>query len=240
MAETDDDEDCSGSWTQEDVAPFVIAGMDDANGQRIRSSAVALAVTMYQTVGMEAMQPLLAQLRPAKQALLKQKFQEAEEEEGAFCGGTPAACAGIVRKADFGGLVVCGNAVKPPPGYRLEPLPGAPPQRGDYDEEESLMDGILEEVGMVFSGTGIVNEEARRRELYGGAGRNQQQGGQGFTDSMMDTLGLDLADEDQRLLEEELMNLGMMDLEEELDEQQALFSSLQNQPMGRARSVEVC
>ncbi|CAK0831423.1 unnamed protein product [Prorocentrum cordatum] len=59
------------SWTQDDVAPFIAAGMDDALGQRVRDRAVALAVAVYQTFGAEAMLPLLTGLRPAKQALLR-------------------------------------------------------------------------------------------------------------------------------------------------------------------------
>merc|ERR1719235_2622632 len=84
----DDDDDDLGcpatssnaSWTKQDVMPFVVASMDDALGPRVRASAVSIAVQMHQTFGIEAMTPLLDKLRPAIRTLLRQKFQEAEED----------------------------------------------------------------------------------------------------------------------------------------------------------------
>lgn len=176
------------AWTQAVVAPFVEAGMDDALGPRVRSIAVALAVNIYQSVGSEAMQPLLDGLRPAVQTLLKQKFQEAD--------GDSKDCRvdnrSKVNKVG-GAIVVRGASAKPPPGHTLPPLQSSPLPFLE-DDEECLMDGILEEVGLVFNGTGIT--------------------------------GVNLIDEEQQLLEEELLGLGVN--LENIDEQQALLSSLQS------------
>merc|ERR1719330_1167211 len=78
--EEDDDPADEDSWTQTCISPFIVAGMDDALGLRVRGSATNLALTAYQTLGGEALEPMLAQLRPVKQQLLKQKFRESEED----------------------------------------------------------------------------------------------------------------------------------------------------------------
>lgn len=216
----------SGSWTQHDVACFVIAGMDDSLGHRVRSSALQLAVTLYQTFGMEAMLPMLGCLRPAKQAVLRQKFRESEEEEeeppkfedeGSDDGEE-------VRTVGFEDLMVTGRAVKPPCGLQLPPLGSTAPLpkllEGSVDEE-NLMDGILEEAGMVFNGAGITN-------------------GFGFETTASFDLHSHLLEQEHRLLEEELMNIGMgLD---DLEEQQALLISLQEEGANRRvgiSSVEV-
>lgn len=76
----DDDEDDVQMWTQDDIAPFIAAGLDDVVGPRTRTNAAKLAVTVYSTLGREALNPLLATLRPAVKNLLLQKFQEAEQD----------------------------------------------------------------------------------------------------------------------------------------------------------------
>merc|ERR1719215_583554 len=162
----DDDEvaDLGGSWTAADVAPFVVAGMDDSLGPRVRSTVIVLAVTVYHTFGMEAMQPVLEDLRPAKQALLRQKFQESEDMEPEdfkrlSAAGTTASSLIVApseprtsRTDCFSDMIVCGNAVKVAGAHPM--LPGC---LADPDEE-NLMDGILEETGMVFGGACILNE----------------------------------------------------------------------------------
>jgi len=219
------------SWTQHDIAPFIFAGMDDSLGHRVRNSAVALAVTVYQTFGMEAMRPILAELRPAKQALLKQKFEEfegfdphEEEDDGEICD---------VRPADLEGLIVCGNAIKPPSASVAAPMPRLP---GCANEEfdEALMDGILEDTGMVFNGTGIMGEAMRS------TARSTIRLPPGYLESEFGLSGLDLDEEDYHFMEEELMHLGLADMEG-LEEQQALLMSLQeNHGLGRRGvSVEV-
>jgi hypothetical protein len=201
----DDDEDEDegatdpvSTWTTADIAPFVAAGMDDSLGPRVRSTVVALAVTVFQTFGMEAMQPVLEGLRPAKQALLRQKFQESEDMEpedfqrNTHCGTTSSTMAtpsDLQSRADtFNDLVVCGNAVKMPP------LPGS----FEDPDEEDLMDGILEETGMVFNGSCIVHEnfghDARCLRPIPGLSR---------------TLLEEDLEEEHRILEEELLGLGV-------------------------------
>jgi len=212
------------SWAQSEVVPFILAGMeDDALGPRVRNSAVALAVSVYQTVGSEAMQPFLARLRPAKQALLKQKFEEAEEDLGGECrddedcGPEDDACeADGDERPDLGGLIICGTAVKKPTQQIKKQIStvSSPPE-----EEECLMDGILEDAGMVFNGSGIIKEEFV-------VGRSKSKDPRHFKLGPVDSLpGMcDGVAEDFWQIEQELASLGF-DLEG-LDEQQALLSSL--------------
>mmetsp|Transcript_31616 Transcript_31616/g.57500 ORF Transcript_31616/g.57500 Transcript_31616/m.57500 type:complete len:592 (-) Transcript_31616:193-1968(-) len=196
------------SWTAEDISGFIIAGMDDSLGPRVRNVAVSLAGAVFSTFGMESMEPILQQLRPAKQNLLKQKFKELEEdhlpEEDDDAEGD-----GEVRP-DLDGFLVCGAAVQPTPTAASQPTGG---------DEECLMDGILEEAGMVFNGTGIVNEAARSPHF----GREEE--------SFMD----DLEDFEEALLEEELLGLNLDEIED-LDEQQALLSSLADLEGSQSRS----
>lgn len=226
----DDDEEAgdssaarSSSWTQHDIAPFITVGMDDSLGPRVRSTVVALAVTVYQTFGMEAMEHILSGLRPAKQALLRQKFQESEEldpEEFArnsACGTTASTMATpseVTRADGFGELIVCGSKVGKSP--KLGMLPGAL-----EDPDEEFMDGILEETGMVFGGACIVNEgfghDSRcLRPVPGMSSRSVLE---------------DDLEEEHRILEEELMKLDM-DLTE-IDEQEAELGDFPRSGPGR-------
>eukprot|EP00427_Karlodinium_veneficum_P014203 CAMPEP_0169070338 /NCGR_PEP_ID=MMETSP1015-20121227/5061_1 /TAXON_ID=342587 /ORGANISM="Karlodinium micrum, Strain CCMP2283" /LENGTH=579 /DNA_ID=CAMNT_0009129327 /DNA_START=116 /DNA_END=1855 /DNA_ORIENTATION=+ len=217
------------SWTQHDIAPFIDAGMDDSLGPRVRITVVALAVTVYQTFGMEAMEPVLAGLRPAKQAVLRQKFQETEENDSedfgrnSRCGTTASTMAtpSDVTRADGFGLSAC----KVGKCSKFAPLPGAL-----VDPDEDLMDGILEETGMVFGGASIINEAFGHdsRCLRPVPGMNSR--------SVLE----DDLEEEHRILEEELLRLDM-DLTE-IDEQEAAFGDF---PRGgnayRSEfSMEVC
>jgi len=220
----DDDEDEEGddatmtpadSWTAADIAPFVAAGMDDSLGPRVRSTVIILAVTVYQTFGMEAMQPVLQGLRPAKQALLRQKFQESEDMDGedfnhdTHCGTTATTMAskseGAFRNDDmFNDLMICGSKVMQPrlPGSLEDP------------DEEDMMDGILEETGMAFaSNVCTVNEafghDSRCLRPVPGLSRH---------------LLVEDLEEEHRILEEELLNLDM-DLDQ-IDDQEAYLESL--------------
>lgn len=207
------------SWTQHDVAAFIVAGMDDSLGQRVRDRAAALAVTVYQTFGMEATKPILAGLRPAKQALLKQKFEESELEDGEFPDDEDDGEEGtVLAGAALEGLVVCGSAVRAPVWYGSSPEPGGLP--GAMGDEEMLMDGILEDAGMVFGGTGIMPEPAR--PLHHDRSSGSLDGGTSrvFAQSPGATA------EEDHLLEEELRRLGLEGFED-LHEQEALLQSIQ-------------
>jgi hypothetical protein len=185
-----DDEADTAAWKLEDVAPLIVAGMDDALGPRVRTGAIALAVTTYQTFGMEAMLPMLEGLRPAKQALLKQKFKEAETA-GEFSedSGSSIQPSSPRRIAELNALVISGTGMKPVSGTTLPPLFSAP----GMDDEECFMDGILEEAGMVFGGGGGIANDG-----YLGIGDEEQM----LLEQELRTLGMDLEglDEQQALL----------------------------------------
>lgn len=142
------------SWTAEDMAPLILAGLDDSFGPRVRNAAVALAGVVFAALGAEALQPVLEQLRPAKQALLKSKFQELEDDQQ-----PPEDVDGEDGEArpDLDGFLIC-SAAAPTVG----PLPGAMPGSPSSGEEECMMDGILEDAGLVFHGDGIVHEDPER------------------------------------------------------------------------------
>jgi len=185
------------SWTVDNITCFVVAGMEDSLGSRVRNTAVALAGTVYRSFGDQAAEPLLKGLRPAKQTLLKQKFKDMEEEcheEGPEDGEEGDA------RPDLDDMMICGSALKPStqPSSSLQ-LPGA-----TLGVDEEFMDGILEETGMVFNGGGL-----------NVAGVQQFLGTTDFED---------LSIEDQFLLEQELVGLGLEF--DELDEQQALMNEL--------------
>merc|ERR1712151_166790 len=145
--------------------------MDDSLGPRVRNAAVQLAVTVYQTFGKDAVKPLLANLRPAKQALLKKTFEESEENEGLGM-SDEGGCDELSldgKDIDLSGLIVHGRSV----GLlqQCEPeLPGA--IGGAHDE--LFMDGILEEAGVVFNGSGIIQEgEERVSPRFGSSPENR-------------------------------------------------------------------
>lgn len=198
----DQDRTVADSWTLESVAPFIIAGMDDSLGTRVRNSAVALAATVYRTFGSQAAEALMKGLRPAKQTLLRQKFKEMDEEDHPDLPEDDDDAEGGDVRPDLDDMMICGTGLRPQPEIKdvhmVVHLPGS------IGDEESLMDGILEETGMVFNGTGIFQEGGQNP--FGRTGE--------FEEFM----------EDQFLLEQELMALGL-DLED-LDEQHALLAEL--------------
>jgi len=140
---TENVEEQPTSWTMEDVTPFVVTGMDDALGPRVRSAAVAIAVMLRTSYGGAAMEPVVANFRPAVQAVLREKFADLEgdcESED----GDDAHDGFVAPGVDImAGLVVCGSAIRPK-STSSSSLPGA------VDEEDSMMDDILEETGAVF------------------------------------------------------------------------------------------
>eukprot|EP00439_Symbiodinium_sp_Y106_P046141 s2274_g5.t2 len=76
---------------------------------RVRNAAVALAGVVFAALGAEALQPVLEQLRPAKQALLKSKFQELEDDQH-----PPEDVDGEDGEArpDLDGFLICSAAVR--------------------------------------------------------------------------------------------------------------------------------
>eukprot|EP00928_Gymnodinium_smaydae_P059635 TRINITY_DN4302_c0_g1_i3.p1 TRINITY_DN4302_c0_g1~~TRINITY_DN4302_c0_g1_i3.p1 ORF type:complete len:524 (-),score=137.20 TRINITY_DN4302_c0_g1_i3:221-1792(-) len=132
-------------WTPEDVAPFVLAGLEDALGPRVRSSAVSLAVALRAAFGKKIVEPLLEGLRPAVQTLLREKFAEVAEDEEEGDDDEDEDPDGFVPPSDLGGLCIFGSAIKA--SEPSAPLPGS------VEDEDALMDGILEETGEVFKTT---------------------------------------------------------------------------------------
>jgi hypothetical protein len=137
----------SESWSQHDVSPFIVAGMHDSLGPRVRGAAASLAVTIHAACGLEAMAPMLAGLRPAKQAFLKQKLDESQRLDTQCSKGCRSSSGARHAKA----------SATPPDADRPISLPGTVLDDGEICEE-SFMDGILEDVGMVFTGGGIIHE----------------------------------------------------------------------------------
>jgi len=130
-----------------------VAGMCDSLGQRVRDAAAKLAVTVYATFGLDAMQPMLSGLRSAKQTFLMQKFEECElEYDDEFLDDSNGPLQSMPD------LFLKGQSMLPASSQPLshlarslaEPvtLPGVPESD---TEEECLMDAILEDTGMVFA-----------------------------------------------------------------------------------------
>lgn len=152
-----EEEDAISTWTPSEISPFVVHGLQTSAGlPRVKTGAVNLAVAMYATLGMLAVQPLLASLRPAMQNFLRQKFEESECEclimEGDAVDGEDC---DFDFKGDLDGLVISGVGLKAPPAAAKTHATVL------TDREESLMDDILEETGLVFDGGGSIPTEQR-------------------------------------------------------------------------------
>mmetsp|Transcript_3582 Transcript_3582/g.8995 ORF Transcript_3582/g.8995 Transcript_3582/m.8995 type:complete len:576 (+) Transcript_3582:119-1846(+) len=232
--EEDNDDLCiaGSSWNQDDVLPFIVAGMHDSNGPRIRNSAVQLAVTVYATFGLEAVEPMLASMRPAIQALLRQKFREYEEDDLEEFSGGPVLNGAVKPTGDAGldGLVVCGVAVKAPKAAKKPSLPGGVPHE---DEEECIMDTILEEAGMVFgAGQAIPIEKGQK----GARNKNHHHSFHVGFDFEREQMSVFEMSEEHRLLEEELFDLGL-DLDTLGQEQEVLMNCRPQK--GLPRTMEV-
>lgn len=216
----DEQEDCEAhppdTWTQSEVSPFIVAGMSDSLGQRARASAVKLAVTVYGTFGSEAMQPVLAGLRPAKQQLLRRAFEESELDDAdrAEAAG-PSADGGenAGGRGERGEPATDRSPIAPRKDPRGTPNPalsrGSPKNAAagarcgeilrpmaEKDEEELLMDHILEDAGLVFGGLDSCSP------LHAKQPRPMPPG------TLEALFGIGDPDE-QRLLEQQLLELGI-------------------------------
>ncbi|CAE7823749.1 unnamed protein product, partial [Symbiodinium sp. KB8] len=189
------------TWSIDVISGFIAAGMEESLGPRVRNSSVALAAAVYRLRGPKVAETLMAGLRPAKKALLREKFQEIDEEGGS---GEPEeeedSQGGDVRPDLDDCLHVCSA---------LPVLPGVV-----AGEEESLMDGILEETGLVFNGAGIHNDEARRRSIRKSVSFCQED----------DIVEVEQHQDEELLLDHEVWALGI-DVEE-IDEQEALLREI--------------
>jgi len=142
-------------WTQQDVMPFVIAGMDDALGPRVRNSAVLLAVLLRATFGSQAVEPVLANLRPGVRAVLLDRFAELDGKEDTNDDSEGEMEDFEAPSADtMSGLFIQGSAIKGLSRQCVMSLPGTVADDDDGVDDDCLMDNILEDTGMVFNGTG--------------------------------------------------------------------------------------
>jgi len=152
--------------TQDDLAPFVVAGMEDALGPRVRSIAVSIAVEMRALFGPNALEPVLKDLRPALQSVLRDKIAEFNDN-GTGCVDQ----GGVVDFAPpsseiMASLVVCGRKIQSPePDKGVSPLPpGMLPARNTV-EDDAMMDCILEDTGHVFKGHAMPLQRRSSRTL---------------------------------------------------------------------------
>eukprot|EP00746_Dinoflagellata_sp_MGD_P005547 gnl/MRDRNA2_/MRDRNA2_110744_c0_seq1.p1 gnl/MRDRNA2_/MRDRNA2_110744_c0~~gnl/MRDRNA2_/MRDRNA2_110744_c0_seq1.p1 ORF type:complete len:561 (+),score=130.14 gnl/MRDRNA2_/MRDRNA2_110744_c0_seq1:79-1761(+) len=187
MESQDDDDDDAQMWCLEAVFPFIEAGLDDIVGPRTRTAATKLAVTVHSTLGKEALQPLLDKVRPAIKNLLLQKFQEEEgqdEDDWEQPSGPLLDASVRLKHEDTMGLVLCGTACKITSqsetasssvlhtGRSLVSDDGESHSPSKFsDREESLMDNILEETGLVFGKGDKVNMDMEDEILGLGLGQ---------------------------------------------------------------------
>merc|ERR1712187_1093566 len=116
---------------------------------------------------------------------------------------------------DPGRFVIHDKIVKPPERFAQQaPMPGA---LSLEEDDESFMDGILEEAGMVFNGADIDTPKGQFCKDFDAINASKAE-----NHTTGDCGELEEDDED-RLLEEELASMGMN--LEGLEEQRALFSS---------------
>jgi len=192
--DSDDDDDDVQMWSIDAVFPFIEDGLEDIVGPRTRTIATKLAVIVHSTLGKEALQPLLAKVRPAIKSLLVQKFQEVEgqEEDDTWEQPTgPLLDSSVrLRHEDTMGLVLCGMSMKI--SSQSESACASIPysersvvnasSAGDSpskfsDREENLMDDILEEAGMVFGKGDKVHADMEDEILVLGLGQELQLSG---------------------------------------------------------------
>ncbi|CAJ1436560.1 unnamed protein product, partial [Effrenium voratum] len=140
-------------WAVEDITGFITLGLEETSGPRIRKAAISLAETVYRLRGAESAEVLFANLRSAKRNLLRQRFEEVDEEQRSEEGGE--------ERPDLDDFLCAAPIRALASASASAALPGAVPQ----GEEESLMDGILEETGLVFQGAGIANERRGRKSV---------------------------------------------------------------------------
>lgn len=186
-------------WPLEDLVQFIPLGLEDSLGPRCRHSAVALAVTLYRLHGPPCGERILQRCeRAAKQQLLRQRFREVDEEHGQELHPDLAddADEGEARP-DLDDLLLCHGT-----------LPGQ--VAGD---EESFMDGILEETGHVFQGSDLATAREKRRSTRKSVSFSN-------TDDIVEVerdeelilehealaLGVDIEDDHEALLREILMD----------------------------------
>lgn len=130
------------TWTAQDVAPFISCGLavDGVTGSRVQQAAAGLAIQVCNSLGRGALDPLLESLPAASKDLLmlRLKDEALDGEEGESDGDEGVELVGEEN------LCVMGIGLRPPQ-----------PRGVTNQHEESIMDKILEETGLVFGGQGL-------------------------------------------------------------------------------------
>lgn len=151
-----DEADAASAWSASDVASFVLAGMhvDPVLGIRVQQATASLVVTVYTTLGKRGLDTVMEGLADVPREFILQKVSEetgmlaqdlnSDDEGEEFCVGEdmPLGSEGL-------DLCVTGVAIKPPNADGKELI-----AKTD-GREESYMDEILEETGLVFNGRAL-------------------------------------------------------------------------------------
>jgi len=135
-----DESDSAAAWSPAEVQPFVAGGahVDAVLGSRVQAAAAGLAVTVYTTLGKGSLDQVMAGLPvPVKELIL----EKIEEEEPVGMDDLP--------EGEGLDLCVTGVALRPPTHAHRAKISNTDGQ------EESIMDEILEDAGLVFQGGGL-------------------------------------------------------------------------------------
>uniref|UniRef100_A0A7S1S9X9 Uncharacterized protein n=1 Tax=Alexandrium catenella TaxID=2925 RepID=A0A7S1S9X9_ALECA len=146
-----DESDAVGTWTPQDIRPFVVAGLavDVVTGARVQQAAAGLAVAICETLGRAAVTPIIEGLSPAAQELVVSRLDDEALEDGDGEGEDDEE--GVMELSGMDNLCVMGVGLRPPTSVQGV----ATKVVLTNDNEETLMDGILEDAGLVFEGQGL-------------------------------------------------------------------------------------
>lgn len=143
-----DEADAVSTWTPSDIAPFIVGGMhaDSVTGARVQQAALGLAMSVYATLGKNALLPVLEQLSPvAKDILVARLEEEGEDMEDLDGDDADEDC---VELTGMDSLCILGVGLRAPAELAIS-------KPNTTDGEECLMDEILEDTGLVFDGQGL-------------------------------------------------------------------------------------
>jgi hypothetical protein len=172
--EEGDEADACATWTPRDLAPFIISGLqaDSVLGARVQQAALGIASNVFETLGKAALLPIVAQLTPAAQDMIRSRLEEEGEDLEDDDGGDGDEDCFELRGADC--LCVTGVGLRPRPELSIS-------KPNMTDGEECLMDEILEDTGLVFDGKDL----SMKKKAY-----------QSSIDEELTGLGLDGFDDD--------------------------------------------
>lgn len=187
-----DETDAATTWTANDVIPFIVHGLhaDTVTGARVQQAALGLAVDVYAALGKAPLLPVLEKLSAGAKEMLISRFEEEGDELEDLDGDEDDG--DCIELTGAESLCILGVAIRPQTGQNL-----TKPKTTDC--EESLMDDILEDAGLVMDGRGLNKKPVRRSAL------DEELAGLGF-----DTLdGLDEDDLDRAVTCASMSELGI-------------------------------